>query len=119
MKTLLALMLMTMVPLGSGEGGETFACDMKALSKAERGRYQKVSRALRTAVEETSELRDGYAFRLPARGLMTAAEWVSLERRCCPFFTFTLEQSRDGGPVWLRVTGSEGAKEFMREEFNL
>jgi hypothetical protein len=50
---------------------------------------------------------------------MAAAEWVSYERKCCPFFTFALEQSADGGPVWLRITGPEGVKVFIREAFGL
>ena len=50
---------------------------------------------------------------------MTAAEWVSFERKCCPFFAFTLEQPKDLGPLWLRITGSEGVKAFIEEEFQL
>jgi hypothetical protein len=50
---------------------------------------------------------------------MTAAEWVSFERKCCPFFAFELEQAKDQGPFWLRITGSEGVKPFIVEEFGL
>jgi hypothetical protein len=57
------------------------------------------------------------SFRLPSSALMTVAEWVSLERKCCPFFAFEIEQPKDQGPVWLRITGSEGAKAFIEEEF--
>ena len=45
--------------------------------------------------------------------------FVAEERQCCPFFTFEMEQARDQGPVWLRVTGSDGVKEFIRAEFGL
>jgi hypothetical protein len=48
---------------------------------------------------------------------MTAAEWVSLERKCCPFLAFEIEQPKDQGPVWLRITGPEGVKAFIEEEF--
>jgi len=30
------------------------------------------------------------------------------------YLTFALEIEREGGPVWLRLTGREGVKEFMR-----
>lgn len=119
MKILLTLMLMTMVPLGAVSASEPFACNLNALTKTERARHQRLSKALRSGVEEEKELRDGYAFRLAPRMFMTVAEWVSLERRCCPFFAFELEQSKDNGPLWLRITGAKGANEFMRAEFDL
>jgi hypothetical protein len=92
---------------------------MKALENAERAHHQELSKKLMAAVAETSELTNGYGFRLPAKELLTAAEWVTLESRCCPFFSFQLEQTRDQGPLWLRVTGSEGVKAFIRAEFQL
>jgi hypothetical protein len=98
---------------------ERFACNISALTSAERARRQDLSRTLLTAVQEKSELRDGYAFRLPSSAWMTAAEWVSFERKCCPFFAFELEQPKDDGPVWLRITGSDGVKAFIEEEFRL
>lgn len=118
MKFLLASILMALVTAGPA-GEERFACNMNAMTKSERAAHQKLSRKLLDAVEARSELRNGYAFRLPSRAFMTAAEWVSLERRCCPFFTFELELAADGGPVWLRVTGARGIKEFIRAEFGL
>ena len=42
--------------------------------------------------------------------LVALAEYVSLERLCCPFFDFAIEVGRGGGEVWLRMTGPEGAK---------
>ena len=71
------------------------------------------------AIQEKRELPEGYAFRLPPDNLSAVAEWVAFERKCCPFFTFVLEQSSDVGPLWLRITGPKGVKVFMREEFGL
>ena len=103
----------------SAFGADKFACEMGALTKAERTRYRELSRALLESAAETKELPNGYAFRFKADDLTRAAEWVSLERKCCPFFTFELEQSRDGGPLWLRITGTEGVKAFIEAEFGL
>lgn len=36
------------------------------------------------------ELADGYAFRFPATAFPTVVAFVEGERRCCPFFTFSL-----------------------------
>jgi hypothetical protein len=119
MKTLLASLLLALLPLGDAHAGERFACNMKALDATERARHQELTKALLSAAQEKRELPHGYGFRLPPSSLMSAAEWVSFERKCCPFFTFELEQARDEGPVWLRVTGSDGVKAFIRAEFQL
>jgi hypothetical protein len=65
------------------------------------------------------ELKNGYAFRLPAEELVATSQWISYERHCCPFFTFELEIPKDSGPVWLRITGESGIKEFIKTEFEL
>lgn len=119
MRFLLVSLLVAGLPGPSAADAEHFACNMRALTKAERAGYPKLARALLGAVEETREMENGYAFRLPPTMLKTAAEWVSLERRCCPFFSFALQLSRDEGPMWLEVTGSEGVKPFIRAEFGL
>jgi hypothetical protein len=119
MKTLLASLILALIPLGATGAGERFACNMKAMTKSERATYAELADALRGAVLETRELPNGYGFRLPASALGTAAEWVALERKCCPFFTFTINVGRDAGPVWLEVKGSEGVKTFIRSEFGL
>lgn len=107
------------IPLAQASAREHFACNAAALAPAERLRHQELSKTLLGAVLEKVELKDGYGLRLAAEHFMNAAEWVSLERRCCPFFTFVLEQGRDQGPLWLRMTGSEGIKPFIRIEFRL
>jgi hypothetical protein len=33
---------------------------------------------------------------------------------CCPFFDINLRFERDGGPLWLRMTGRKGAKKFIK-----
>lgn len=37
-----------------------------------------------------------------------------LERLCCPFLRFLVEVEPNSGPLWMRLTGREGAKEFLR-----
>ena len=61
---------------------------------------------------------DGYAFRLPNESdvLLKAAEFIALERLCCPFFGFSLEVEPEGGALWLRLTGREGVKPFIHAE---
>ncbi|MBI4409686.1 MAG: hypothetical protein HY561_08265 [Gemmatimonadetes bacterium] len=42
-------------------------------------------------------------------------EFILFERGCCPFLRFELE-FEPGGPLWLRIRGPEGAKEFIAAE---
>ena len=97
-----------------------FACDMTAIPPEARGAHQALIRRLMTeAVEEVRELPDGLAFQFPAEEYDAVAEFVGRERLCCPFLTFTLDVSPERGPLRLRLTGAEGAKEFIRAELHV
>jgi len=118
MNLFLALLMTALAPAGA-HAEEPFACNLNALTPSERNAHLDVSRRLLGAVQETRELPNGYAFRLPPDALVTAAQWVSRERKCCPFFTFEIEVARSGGPVWLRLTGRDGIKPFIRSELGV
>jgi hypothetical protein len=97
-----------------------FYCNVNALSPTERARHKQLSQQLALAQRETKELPDGFAFRLQAGASLTdLAEWVSLERKCCPFFTFGIEMERNNGPLWLKLRGEEGVKQFIMSDFHL
>ena len=70
----------------------------------------------RSAIIETEELQEGYAFRLPGDGewIGLIAELIVAERECCPFLTFEVFALPNMGPVIVRVIGPTGAKEFLR-----
>jgi hypothetical protein len=70
----------------------------------------------RSAVIETEELTDGYAFRLPVDGkwIGLIAELIVAERECCPFLAFEVAALANMGPVIVRVIGPAGTKEFLR-----
>jgi hypothetical protein len=95
------------------------ACDPAAITPERRERWVAAVRHLYTSVQEIRELADGYALRLPTtdRMLALAAEEISYERRCCPFMAYALEVEPEHGPIWLRMTGGAGVKEFLRISF--
>jgi hypothetical protein len=96
--------------------GELFiSCDFTAMDDEQRERYRALRRRLGDDFQEARELEDGYAFRHSSEAdvLVALAEYVSLERLCCPFFDFAIEVGREGGEVWLRMTGPEGAKGIL------
>ncbi len=98
-----------------------FYCNLNALSPTERARHRELSSELVAARIETKELPDGYAFRLQSETVSVAdlAEWVSAESKCCPFFDFEIELQRDNGPLWLKLRGKDGVKQFIVSEFHL
>ncbi len=71
--------------------------------------------------QEARELEDGFAFRfLPEpKMIRNIAEFVSFERLCCPFFDLEIAIERESDPLWLRVRGRTGVKDFIRLEFGL
>jgi hypothetical protein len=98
-----------------------FYCNLKALSVKERVRHLQLTYEIERARVETVEMANGFAFRFQdgTVSLAELAEWVSAERKCCPFFDFEIEQQADDGPLWLKLRGKEGAKAFMRAEFRI
>lgn len=113
------VLLLSLVPMLAIARETPYACNMRAFSKAERQRHRELTGALWAKVGEKRELADGYALRLPHDRLVPAAQWAELERKCCPFLTFTIESERDDGAVWLRITAAPDAKAFMKEELGL
>jgi peroxiredoxin len=96
-----------------------FACDRSALTPAERRRhFDELGPALRALRTGVRELPDGYelSFAPTADTWSKLTEWVFQERRCCPFFDLDLGLEREGGSIWLRLTGRPGTKEFIQAD---
>jgi hypothetical protein len=98
-----------------------FYCNLKALTTKERARHVLLTLEIERARVETIELANGFAFRFQdsAVSLADLAEWVSAERKCCPFFDFEIELQGNNGPLWLKLRGKDGVKAFMQSEFGL
>ncbi len=96
----------------------SFFCDFSAMDQDQRKRHTTLARDLLPKHIEMKELPDGYAFRFPNDQVLFTglSELATLERLCCPFLTITLELQRDQGPTWLKLTGEEGVKDFLRAE---
>ena len=98
------------------------ACTAFAFSPEIRKRhFEELGPALLKLKKSTRELPDGYEFELPAdnKTYQLLTEWAFQERLCCPFFDIELRFDRENGPLWLRLTGRPGTKEFIKEEFDL
>ena len=111
---LLATILSPDVP---GTHESPFACNVSALTSAERHRhFDELGPALRALRTGVRELPNGYefAFRGDPKTVAMLAEWAVQERLCCPFFDIEVRLDREGGPAALRLTGRKGTKEFMQ-----
>ena len=101
-------------------------CDLTALVPAgvepqpailaeARDRGERISARVLAAAIAVRELPDG--FRIQLRDvpglLLQVAEFVDLDRRCCAFLRHAVILEEGGGPIWLELTGPEGAKEAI------
>ena len=99
-----------------------FACNAFALSPEVRKRhFEELGPALLKLKKSMRELPDGYELELPAdnKTYQLLTEWAYQERLCCPFFDIDLRFDRENGPLWLRLTGRPGTKEFIKTEFGI
>jgi hypothetical protein len=117
MKLLLLLMI---VAMAAPSAVSPFACDRSALTPEQRKRhFDELSPALRARKLSIHELRDGFEFEFPpdTTTFQLVSEWVTGERLCCPFFDIDEHVEREHGHLWLRLTGREGVKQFIRADF--
>ena len=98
---------------------QPLACNLKAFTPQERAVWRERLDHVMAAVTGTRELEDGYALEIDTRkqGYAGVAQWVELERKCCPFFVFELGMRGENGAVWLNLRGGKGVKEFIAADF--
>ena len=98
------------------------ACNAFALSSEVRKRhFEELGPALLKLKKSTRELPDGYEWEFPVdnKTYQLLTEWAFQERLCCPFFDIDLRFEREGGPLWLRLAGRPGTKDFIKMEWDL
>ena len=95
------------------------ACVIDSLTRDERARRQDVLTRLERRVTGMSHERDGLTFNLRNEPDTTAlaGEFIGYEARCCPFLRFDLAVEAGEGTVTLRMSGPEGAGDFLRATF--
>jgi hypothetical protein len=105
----------------AGRTTSVLTCNINGVPLQERARYGQLVEVLRHAIQKRRELPDGYAFQMNTKQIGTdqLAEWIELERQCCPFFEFEIRWTRQNGAVWLHLSGPDGVKEFILDEFGL
>ena len=97
------------------------ACRLDALGPSDRLRHAALVAELASMAPAVEELAEGYAFRFPSRPylFLRVAEWIGLERECCPFLAIRLEVEHANRSLRVSVTGPAGTKDFLRAELPL
>lgn len=94
------------------------ACDMTALSAAERPRYDSLRPRVLKAIDSVQETPTAFRLRLgSSASVRHLAEWMEMEHRCCPFLDIDLSMKADG-TTWIKIGGSGAIKAFLKEEFS-
>ncbi len=93
------------------------ACNLSASEQVSRG--DEIAGIFKE-VQQVNELADGYAFRFPGSEIWPArlVQFITGERNCCPFFTFELLFEPNQGPIWLKIRGPQGVKDFIKDMLN-
>ncbi len=96
-----------------------FACNRLALTPEQRKRhFDELGPKLRSLKKSVRELPNGYEFEFPADSntVQLVAEWAVGECACCPFFDIDMRLEREGGSLWLGLTGRDGVKQFIQAD---
>jgi hypothetical protein len=95
------------------------ACCHTVFTKEQRVEYKSIWGELtERRIGGAIEIEKGYEYHFQgdSETLKLVNEWVRMERKCCPFLTFTVRTSNDNEPILLQMTGNEEAKAFLRTE---
>ena len=65
------------------------------------------------SVTNARELAEGFELTFPAGSLARVRDFVEVERQCCGFLTFTIDDRED--ETRLTLVGPEGTKAFVRQ----
>ncbi|WP_309119774.1 hypothetical protein [Paenibacillus sp.] len=94
------------------------ACCHSAFTNEQRAEYKHIWTEIEKRRLGLTELANGFQYRFPgdSETLRLIQDWIGMERKCCPFLTFSVIASNEEEPILLQLTGSEEAKAFLRTE---
>ena len=109
------------VDMNSEPQDNAIYCNMDVFTPDEREGHIQTKTLLFQTVQGIHEAQNGYEFIFLNHGsesIAAFAEFISNERRCCPFLEFTLKIPSKDQSISLLLTGPEGTQGFLREEFS-
>jgi hypothetical protein len=102
-------------PIVQARAGST-CCNTNRFTGTQKDRYTALNAKVNNARIETKDLPDGYTCRLRDGevSLPELAEWLLLERLCCPFLEFGIKVEQDSGALWVKLCGLSNAENMGR-----
>lgn len=94
-------------------------CDLSVLSAEQRARVEELARERFALASALRELPDGYAVGFADASpdvLADLAEFIALDRLCCPFLRHALVSDAGTDFAWLELTGGAGAKDAIASD---
>jgi hypothetical protein len=99
------------------ESTPKLVCVPGAISSELRpARFARVKRLFADAALAREAVADGYEFAFQTSELEEVARFVALERKCCPFLSFTIEVKERDDRLRLRIHGPPGSREVIEAE---
>ncbi|OIB00875.1 hypothetical protein AK95_25940 [Paenibacillus sp. LC231] len=96
------------------------SCCHTVFTKEERFEYKNIWRELELRRISITEIEKGYQYLFPddSETLRLLNEWIGMERRCCPFLTFTMIANNEDKAIRLQLTGNEEVKACLQNEID-
>lgn len=79
--------------------------------------FRRLKRLFTEALVRAQREQSGYSYCFDISEIVEIGLFVHLERRCCPFLTFTLTVPGESSEAELRVSGPAGTQDFLEAEF--
>ena len=108
-------LLLLAVFLTTSQAEVPIACNLNALTPAQRKELKIFSERVVSAVIGSREMDDGYGFGVdPTKvSVVDLAGGIELWRKCCPFYEFQIDLRGEDGALWLTLRGRKGVKEYF------
>jgi hypothetical protein len=86
------------------------ACNLGAHTPEQRVRHRELLSGILAKKLESHEQANGYTIHLPAETgwIAELAEYIGLERLCCPGLRLGLTCEANNGPLVLEISGADG-----------
>jgi hypothetical protein len=104
-------LLLLFVLFGTILSSQPLACDRLALSPQERRQQEDLVARIKRQISYREAVGEGFKVTLPAAALVDVAQWISLERRCCPFLRFEVRVEKE--TISLAVDGPPGTRALL------
>lgn len=93
------------------ETANTFSCKLPAPEL--RARNAAVQAEIEKRVGKVEKIENGYRMEFGIDDVQWLVEFISFERDCCSFITFSLDFAPNAGPVWFAVTVPKEAQSVL------